>query len=397
MIRKKKMNLTLISAKFIFPKCLLQANMGNNSFVSFKESIPQDVFVSSTTSVEKPKLLSKDIYCMGCKIVTPQEYSFESMSQAFIENIQVYKRLFVRPEDESILKAFEEIEKINKNRTTQDADIAKLKHIIIQQLQGQGVFLDDEFDKGNIDKTELTNKIETLNILYEDLTSHKTIQQYHETKEKLSKVSEKEKKHIERQLQNLEQTLKIEEDLWKTLNIDAGFCGNLAMAKLIQEALYDIKNANAPLPSRIRSSKYMKKLGRVYCFDNSSSWILFNEKASYWAKPKEYMKFEFKNKLAPSSNKKHVIYHEIEHFNQDEREKRKRILVNNFTRDEQSIIERKVSKLAATNDHEFGAEVFAALMDGRTFDKDDKERWVMERYKAMDGTVPILSTSKHAK
>jgi len=141
----------------------------------------------------------------------------------------------------------------------------------------------------------------------------------------------------------------------------------------------------------------MKRTGRVYRFDNSGSWILFNEKAPYWAKPIEYMKLAYKKKLASSSNKKHIIFHEIEHCNQDEREKGKRILINNFTQDEKSVIELKVSKSATDNDHEFGAEVFAALMDGRTFDKDDKERWVMDRYKAMSVTIPVLSTSKHAK
>jgi len=228
------MKLTQITPKFIVPECLLQANIRNDNFVSFKESIETDVFVSSTASAEKPKLLSRDIYCRDCKIVTPQDYSFESISEAYNRNIEVYKKLFANSQDDSILKAFEEIEELKKNRTTQEADIGKLKHIIIQQLQVQGGFIDNEFNNGNIDKTELTNKIETVNILYEDLTSHKTFQQHSETKEKLSKAREKEKKHIERQLQNLEQTLKIEQDLWEKLNIDAGFCGNLQMAKLVQ-------------------------------------------------------------------------------------------------------------------------------------------------------------------
>ncbi|HBG50169.1 MAG TPA: hypothetical protein DDW90_11895 [Cyanobacteria bacterium UBA9971] len=198
--------------------------------------------------------------------------------------------------------------------------------------------------------------------------------------------------------------LKIEQNLSKE-GIKAKFSdrSSLDFAKLTQETLQEINKQGYDLPKRIYTSPFLGITTKAVVMmkpNNTAKAIFFNP--TFIEKTlksiENYMVGKYLNGIFSTENPKHIIKHEVGHYNHSQKGL-KSLYLQYFsgiassresntvlTKDMEQLLKKNVSEFA-TNDDKLGldavAEIFAGLLDGKIY-----KSQIMDIYKKLNGPMP---------
>lgn len=134
------------------------------------------------------------------------------------------------------------------------------------------------------------------------------------------------------------------------------------------EAIETMRLNGIPVPSKISFAKLGKGVPAFYA--HHSDELVLDERNRFWKDPVSEAARMHDADWWSTSNPRHPLLHEIGHAANFKNDPRlyDTMKYRRWSPDELASIAGKVSKYAETHPSEFIAEVFAGLIDGRTYD-----------------------------
>lgn len=170
----------------------------------------------------------------------------------------------------------------------------------------------------------------------------------------------------------------------KSLGVKASYGKNIFVAKLMNEALGDVKKAGYKLPKKIQYGGDAHRSGHSAYYLKG---VIYLNPDYDWSTFQKNIEKNYKHGIISSDNPKHIFYHEIAHSIHARSNPIRFFMqmacptpMNQYNR---SSISSEVSGYASTSVFDFIAEVFAGRMSGKVYSES-----INETYNELGGPMP---------
>jgi hypothetical protein len=162
------------------------------------------------------------------------------------------------------------------------------------------------------------------------------------------------------------------------LGTRANYQGDLQIANRINEHLTDLKGRGVPMPPKVEISRSTHAAHAAEYIPGTHT-IAINPDSEFWLNPSKFaLRMGLDNGWS-TGNRLHVVTHEIGHWLHHMTFPGTFHSLNavKLTPEQVGIIKDEVSERAATDPHEFVAEVYAGMVHGKTYSRQIRD-WYNE-------------------